>query len=433
VNALCRALVDECFGAAGDELVLGGVPASALAAAHGTPLYAYDAGILRRRLELLRAALPARVEIFYSVKANPNVEVIRTFVAAGAGCEIASAGELLRARAAGCPAERILFAGPGKQEAELERAVAAGIGEVHVESLDEIALLSSLAERAGKRVAVAIRVNPGAEARGGAMQMGGRPAAFGIDEEELGAAAEAVRTARGLILTGVHMFAATQILDAAVLAEQWRHAVALAARLAVLADIPIRTVDLGGGLGVPTFGEERPLDLQALGAAAAELLGRLPPALAGARFVLEPGRFLVAPAGVYLARVLRVKRSRGATFVVLDGGMNHHLAASGNLGQVIRRDYPLLNASRLHGEPALHARLVGPLCTPLDTLAREAHLPETRPGDLIALLQSGAYGLTASPVGFLSHPMPAEVLVEGGRAVCIRPRGTAEAPLSPLP
>ena len=433
MNALARALVAEHFGVQDGELAIGGIAASVLAAAHGTPLYVYDAGVLRRRLALLRATLPARVAVFYSVKANPNPAVIRCLVREGAGCEIASAAEHLRARAAGCAVERILFAGPGKQEAELTRVVQDGIGEVHVESLDEIALLSSVAARLDRSIRIAIRLNPTAQARGGAMQMGGQPSAFGIDEEQLAEAAAAIRAAPRLTLMGIHMFAATQILDARLLAEQWRHAIGIAERLAALSEAPVRTVDLGGGLGVPYFPEEPALDLRLLSAAAAELFSRLPPALADARFVVEPGRFLAAPAGVYLARVLRLKRSRGSNFVVLDGGMNHHLAASGNLGQVIKRDYPILNASRLEAETSLHAKVVGPLCTPLDALARDAHLPETRPGDLVAVLQSGAYGLTASPVGFLSHPMPAEVLVDGGDVVCIRPRGTFGNPIVPLP
>jgi len=152
-----------------------------------------------------------------------------------------------------------------------------------------------------------------------------------------------------------------------------------------------------------------------------------------ARVILEPGRFLAGPAGVYLARTRTVKESRGKTFVVLDGGMNHHLAASGNLGQVIKRDYPVVNASRVGEAASQAAAVVGPLCTPLDTLARDASLAPVRAGDLLAVLQSGAYGLSASPVGFLSHPMPAEVLVDGGNATLIRPRGTFEKPITELP
>ena len=428
-----RALAAELFGEASGVLTIGGVSVEALAAAHGTPLYVYDAAILRRQLDALRAALPEPVDIFYSIKANPTPHVVRVLVEAGAGCEIASAAEYLRARAAGCAAERIVFAGPGKGEAELAEVVAGGIGEIHVESEDEIALLGAIAAHAGRTVDVSIRVNPARAVAGGSMQMGGHPAAFGIDEERLADAAGRVRAEPRLRLRGLHQFAGTQILDAGVLLAQWRHAVELGAGLASITGEPPHTIDLGGGLGIPYFSHETPLDLAAVKRGAAELLADLPGALGSTRFIVEPGRFLAGPAGLYVAHVLSVKVSRGVTYVILDGGMHHHLAASGNLGQVIKRDYPIVNASRLGDAPSLAATVCGPLCTPLDTLARQAELAPARPGDLIAILQSGAYGLTASPVGFLGHPMPAEVLVDAGEARRIRARGTFAQPLAPLP
>ena len=425
------ALLREHFGVAGGELLVGGVAVSRLAEQFETPLFVYDAAVLRGRLEALRAALPRSVEVYYSVKANPNPAVVGVFVAAGAGLEVASGAEFLRARSAGCPAERIVFAGPGKTARELELVVSQGIGEIHLESDEELAALADLKAD----VNVSVRFNPGAEASGGAMRMGGRPAQFGFDEERLDEVIAAVRAHGKLRFSGVHMFAGTQILDASVLVGQWRHAIDVARRVAGLAGGPVATVDLGGGLGIPYFPHESALDLQAVRTAAAELFAAIEedPAFSGTRFILEPGRFLAGPAGVYLCRVLSVKRSRGTTFLVLDGGMNHHLAASGNLGQVIKRDYPILNASRPDDEPEADAVVVGPLCTPLDTLGRKVSLPATKSGDLVAVLQSGAYGLTASPVGFLSHPMPAEVLLEGGTPRLIRERGSFEHPIVPLP
>ena len=416
-----------------EPLAWGGISVAELARMHDTPLYVYDAAAIRRQLAALRDALCGRIDVCYSVKANPNPHVVRVFVGQGLGCEIASAAEYQRARAAGCPPERILFAGPGKGERELAYVVERGIGEIHVESGEEIAMLGAIGRRLGRDVDVAIRVNPRRAAAGGAMQMGGQPAAFGIDEELLEEAVALVAAQPRLALRGVHQFAGTQILDAELLVAQWRHAIGLGARLAALTGAPPRTIDLGGGLGIPYFAHERPLDLAALKAGVAALLADLPGALAGARLVVEPGRFLVGPSGVYVARVRAVKSSRGTTFVIVDGGMHHHLAASGNLGQVIKRDYPVVNASRADEEPTQPVAIVGCLCTPLDTLARGARLAPVRPGDLVAILQSGAYGLTASPAGFLSHPMPAEVLVDGGRAQVIRARGTFEAPLVQLP
>jgi len=426
------ALLREHFDVVDGELAVGGVPVSALAQEFETPLFLYDAAVLRARLGALRAALPKKVEVYYSVKANPNPAVVSVFVAAGTGLEVASGAEFLRARAAGCPAERIVFAGPGKTARELELVVSAGIGEIHLESDEELAALADLKADAN----VSVRFNPGAEASGGAMRMGGQPAQFGFDEERLAEVIAAVGAHGQLRFSGVHMFAGTQILDADVLVGQWRHAVDVARRAADLQGGPVRTVDLGGGLGIPYFPHETALDLEAVRTAAAELFATVDqdPAFAGTRFIVEPGRFLAGPAGVYVCRVLSKKESRGKTFIVLDGGMNHHLAASGNLGQVIKRDYPILNASRPDAGPLAEAVVVGPLCTPLDTLGRKVGMPEaTTSGDLVAILQSGAYGLSASPVGFLSHPMPAEVLVEQGAPRLIRGRGSFQHPIVPLP
>ncbi|MHC5043144.1 MAG: type III PLP-dependent enzyme [Planctomycetota bacterium] len=426
------ALLREHFDIVDGELAVGGVPVSVLVEQFETPLFLYDAAVLRSRLDALRAVLPERVEVYYSVKANPNPAVASVFATAGAGLEVASGAEFLRARAAGCPAERIVFAGPGKTARELELVVSEGIGEIHLESDEELAVLAEL----GAETNVSIRFNPGAAASGGAMRMGGQPAQFGFDEERLGDVIAAVAAQGHLRFCGVHMFAGTQILDADVLVGQWRHAVDVARRAADLAGGPVATVDLGGGLGIPYFPHESALDLEAVRVAAAELFLAVDadPAFSGTRFILEPGRFLAGPAGVYVCRVLSVKESRGTTFLVLDGGMNHHLAASGNLGQVIKRDYPILNASRPDAGPLAEAVVVGPLCTPLDTLGRKVGVPEaTASGDLVAVLQSGAYGLSASPVGFLSHPMPAEVLLDQGAPRLIRPRGTFKHPIVPLP
>ncbi|HEX5136669.1 MAG TPA: alanine racemase [Planctomycetota bacterium] len=410
------------------EMTVGGILVSELAREFKTPLYVYDAATLRARLALLRAAVP-QADVYFSVKANPNPAVISVFSKAGAGLEVASAAEYLRARAGGGKPERILFAGPGKGEEELRLVVEKGIGEIHVESREEIALLSKLGGSGGRGpVPVSVRVNPKADVSGGAMRMGGQPAAFGFDEEILDEVVRDICARPGLSFQGIHIFAGTQILDAKVLLAQWGRAMDVARRAAEVAGRPVKTIDLGGGLGVPYFGNESELDLAAVRAGAAEIFKGV-----SARVILEPGRFLAGPAGVYLARTRTVKESRGKTFVVLDGGMNHHLAASGNLGQVIKRDYPVVNASRLGDDATLSAAVVGPLCTPLDTLARDATLAPVRAGDLVAVLQSGAYGLSASPVGFLSHPMPAEVLVDDGRATLIRPRGTFEKPITELP
>lgn len=329
----------------GGALGVGGIPVADLAARHGTPLYVYDAEAMRASYRALSAALAGFAEVYYSIKANPNPAVAAVFVGLGAGLEVASAAEYVLARRAGAAPGRILFAGPGKREDELAYVLGSGIGEVHLESLEEIARVAAVAGRFGRPAPVALRVNPSAAAQGGAMRMGGKPSPFGFDEEEVDAVLERVAAEPSLALRGVHLFTGTQVLDADVLAAQWAHGLAVASRIAERAG-PLATIDLGGGLGIPYFPGDKTLDLDRLAAHARDLTAmvRTDPALRGARIIVEPGRFLVGPAGLYAARVVAAKVSRGARFVVLDGGMHHHLAASGNLGQVIKRDYPLVPA-----------------------------------------------------------------------------------------
>jgi diaminopimelate decarboxylase len=431
VPPLAGALLGENGWLRGDEMVIGGVPVGVLAERFGTPLYVYDAGLLRARDRALRRALDGFAAVYFSIKANPHPAVAGVLTADGAGLEIASGAEFLLARQAGCAPSRMLFAGPGKGAAEIDLVLRAGIGELHLEGFDEIALVARRAAALGVTQRVSLRINPGAEARGGAMRMGGKPSAFGIDEEQMAEAAAAVEAHPSLRLDGIHLFAGTQILDAATLLDQWRHGLDLAARLAALLGRPLASIDLGGGLGIPYHAGDGTLDLAAVSAGLPALAARkeADAGIARARVLVEPGRWLAGPAGAYIASVRGMKMSRGQRFVVMDGGMHHFLAASGNLGQVIKRDYPIVAPARL-GEPtAGDTWLVGPLCTPLDTLGRATPLPPLVPGDLVAVLQAGAYGLSASPVGFLSHPMPAEVLVEDGRARLIRPGGTFDAPL----
>ena len=423
-----RALIERHYARSGKTLVVGGVPAEDLAAAHGTPLYVYDADVLDRQLGLLRATFPPEFDIAYSIKANPCPAIVRHFVAAGLGLEVASAGEFYQSLQAGGSPERILFAGPGKTETELAYVLERGIGEIHVESEREAERLAAIAERLGRRAHVALRINPGPDAQGGAMRMGGKPAPFGIDEERIDPVIDRLAASSHIVFQGIHLFTGTQILDAAVLVTQYRKGLSIARRVVERIGRPLQTIDFGGGLGIPYFSSERPLPMDELkdGLEAVADEVRHDAAFRGTRLLIEPGRYLVGEAGIYLARVNDVKESRGKTFLVLDGGMNHHLAASGNLGQVIKRNFPVAIANRLEEPAGQPVDIVGPLCTPLDILARDVPLPPARVGDLVAIFQSGAYGRTASPLGFLSQPAPAEVFVRDGTATLARRRGTYE-------
>ncbi len=430
-----RVLVQKNFGVSNGELIIGGIGVCALAEKYGTPSFIYDKTVIGQKLLALRQALPSRFSISYSVKANPNLAVVRHLLSYGCGLEVASAGEFQLAMQAGCDPQDVLFAGPGKSPTELEFVLSNGIGEIHLESLVEAKRVAEISRRLSVRANVAIRVNPAAEAEGGAMRMGGRPAPFGVDEEILDDVLDTVLADSALHFRGIHLFAGTQILDADTLVGQYRHGLAIARRSAHRVGTPLHTVDFGGGLGIPYFSHEKELDLEEVRTGLAELFGPIEsdPAFAGTHFLVEPGRFLVGEAGIYLARVCDIKVSRGKKFLILDGGMNHHLAASGNLGQTIKRNYPVALANKLDSLAEDAVDVVGPLCTPLDTVARNVTLPRAEIGDYFVIFQSGAYGRSASPLGFLSHPAPAEILVGDGSDEWIAARGEITSFTIPSP
>jgi len=392
---------------AGHQLLVGGIAVDRLAARVGaTPFFAYERGLITERVTAVRSALPAGIHLSYAVKANPMPALLQHMSGLVDGFDVASAGELRHALDTGTPAARISFAGPGKTTAELAQGVAAGV-TIELESATELTRVRQISQSLGIRGRVAIRVNPDFTVRGAGMKMGGGPQQFGIDAE-LVPAVLADLAAAELDFQGFHVFAGSQNLHTQSICEAQRRAVDLVIELAASAPGPVRYLNLGGGFGIPYHERDRPLDIAPIGANLAELLvTKVGPRLPAARVVIELGRYLVGEAGVYLTRVIDRKESRGKTFLIVDGGMHHQLAASGNLGQVIRRNYPIAVASRLHEAPAETVTVVGCLCTPLDLLGTDVVLPRAQIGDLIAVFQAGAYGLTA----FLGHPAPAEVLV----------------------
>jgi diaminopimelate decarboxylase len=425
---LVAELTNRFFPPDRGTLTVGGVPVPELADCYGTPLFTYDRAVIETKWDLLRSALPADFSIYYSVKANPTQALLKCFLAKGAGLEIASGGEFCQAISAGCPASKIIFAGPGKTEAELDLVLTQGIGEIHVESLTEAARIASIATRRGVLAPVALRVNPLGEAEGGAMRMGGRPAPFGVDEESVEETVDQILAWNGLEFRGIHMFTGTQILSSEILISQYRKGLEIGRRIAVRLERPLATLDFGGGLGIPYFPHEHELDIHAVQAGVCSLMEevRRDALFRGTHFYVEPGRYLAGEAGIYITRVIDIKVSRGKKFLIVDGGMNHHLAASGNLGQTIKRNYPLAILNKLDRPPEEVVDVVGPLCTPLDTLARGVNLPRAEIGDLTGIFQSGAYARSASPMGFLSHKTPPEVLVENATHRLIRRRGDSD-------
>ncbi|MFK7965990.1 MAG: type III PLP-dependent enzyme [Burkholderiaceae bacterium] len=413
-------------------LTVEGVSVEDLANEYGSPLFVYSAARMRDALNQIRAATHQRVDLFYSIKANPHPAIIRVFREAGAGAEIASGAEYEFARRAGVQPDRIVFAGPGKSTAELAHVVKRGIAEIHVEAIDELERLRTIASNQETPVSISLRINPVDSAQGGSMRMGGKAIQFGIDEERIESVLATYQNDPWVTIKGIHLFAGTQILDADVLLAQWTHGLGLAKRVAQLLGKPLDTIDLGGGLGIACFPQEKPLDLEVIKSRAPAVFSILDdePLLTQARVILEPGRFLAGPAGIYVTQVASMKQSRDQWFAVTNGGMNHHLAASGNLGQVIKKDYPLLLATGVNRAHDQKVTVVGPLCTPLDTYGRKTPLPMPKVGDLIAVMQSGAYGLSASPSGFLSQPMAAEVLIDNGKPQLIRAAGSFENPVT---
>jgi diaminopimelate decarboxylase len=325
------------------------------------------------------------------------------------GLDVASAGELRCALDTPMPAGHICFAGPGKTDAELSQALAAGV-IIHLESRGELRRLDRIAQASGITPQVALRVNPDFELRSSGMKMGGGAKPFGIDAEQAPALLQEIRT-MGILCRGFHIFCGSQNLQPAALMEAHANSIALAQRLADTAALPVAMLNLGAGFGIPYFPGEQPLDILPIGEALDGALTDWRRNFPASRVALEMGRYLVGEAGIYVTRIIDRKISRGQVFLVTDGGMHHHLAASGNFGQVIRKNYPVAIGNKMQAEPREAATVVGPLCTPLDILASEMELACAGVGDLVVVFQSGAYGLTASPTGFLSHAAPLQVVV----------------------
>jgi diaminopimelate decarboxylase len=396
-------VVDNC-------LHVGGQPLTEIARQVGkTPFYAYDSTVMRAQVEKLRAALPPGIHLHYAMKANPMPEVVQYLAGITDGLDVASAGELRVALETGVEPACISFAGPGKSDADLRAAVASGV-IINMESAGEMQRIAALANAGGTRPRVAIRVNPDFELKAAGMKMGSGPKPFGVDAECVPAMLETLGTLP-LDFMGFHIFSGSQNLRAEAIIEAQSKTFELAFRLAQVAPAPVRWLNIGGGLGVPYFPGEQRLELAPIADNLARLLQAARERLPAAEIVMELGRYFTAEAGVYVCEVVDRKVSRGETFLITNGGLHHHLAASGNFGQVIRKNYPLCLGNRVAAESMEVVNVVGPLCTPLDLLGNKVVLPPAAPGDLIVIFQSGAYGFTASPRDFLSHPQPGEIFL----------------------
>ncbi len=412
----------------GSELSIGRVRISDIAERVSTPFYVYSGEALQERVHRVRAALGEETDIFFSLKANPSLALCQILAREGVGAELASIGELHLAQRAGFPARRVLFAGPGKTDAELEFAIQWGIESINVESVGELERIARIAAVRERCVRVCLRINPSEQVKGAQMRMTGGPSQFGIDEEQVPEVLERFKGHPNLRLVGIHVYVGSQLFDIPALLAHCHNVLRLAETVSARMGRPLELIDFGGGFAVPYFENSPEFDVEAFSRGYRDVLVRMSqtPSLAYARPVIELGRYLVAEAGLYVTRVIDVKTSRGVKYAVTDGGMNHHITATGNFGQVFRKPYPVAVLNRMNEPNNVLTNVVGPCCTPLDVIGQQLSLPEVVPGDLIGIFYSGAYGYSASSLGFLSHPTPAEALVYRGQLHFLRSPGSPD-------
>lgn len=392
------------------QLMIGGRTLASIVAEHGpTPCYIYDRQAIAARLELLREVMPAEISVHYAVKANPHVPLLRAMQTKLDGFDVSSGAEMGAVLNLAMPAADISFSGPGKSLAELSAALTHGVG-ISIESITEFERIKTLKQSINSSSRLSIRVNPDFELRGAGMKMVGRASAFGIDIDQLQALINNDPQATELI-DGLHVFSGAQSLVTDAIVDVHRSTFALAHELTERRGRAFSVINIGGGYGIPYYENDEALDIDAIGAELSALMGQYHGLLGEPKVVVELGRYIVGEAGYYVCEVTDIKRSKGELFAIVNGGMHHHLANSGNFGQVIRRNYPIVVGNKLGLPPAEAVTLVGPLCTPLDVVGRKVNLPKLELGDLIVIFQSGAYGLSASPSRFISHPEPVEIVV----------------------
>lgn len=388
-----------------------------------TPIYIYDAEMIKTKQRELKRSMLNRIEIFYSIKANPSLGICSIIKNLGCGCEVASMGELFIALKAGYLPYNIIFTSPGKSEEELEYAVLNNLYCINIESIDEAVLINAIAERYSKKINIAIRINPDFRLSGANIKMTGVSSQFGVDKLLLGELLKTLRTLENIKIIGLHVYLGTQILRSTSIINNFENILELAIEVSQTYKIELKFLDFGGGYGIPYFKNENPLNMVEIEKGIKKILEKYKDFLRGVRLVTESGRFLVAESGIYVTKILYRKECRGDTFLVCDGGSNHH-AASAFMGRYIRNNFPMhvLNSNN----EIEKVNVVGPLCTPTDIIGQKVELPKSGPGDYIIIENSGAYGLTNSPICFLSHLTPEEIMYVNGVAYKIRDKGTTE-------
>ena len=401
---------ESLFPTKDNELLIGNINLTQLAQRVGqTPFYAYDRQLLTQRVNKVRHCMPDELKIHYAIKANPMPALVHHMASLVDGFDLASAQEMQTALNTTMAVEHISIAGPGKRSEELSQAIAAGI-TIHVESINELEKIAQIEQDTGLQAHIAIRINPAFELKASGMKMGGGPKQFGIDEEQLPDVLKRIKTLK-LDFIGFHIYSGSQNLKAESIIDAQQKSLDLANKLTEHCPTPIRKLNIGGGYGIPYFPGEKPLDITQVGDALGKAMSNFKINQPETEIIIELGRYLVGEAGLYVSQVLDKKISRGQTYLVVNGGLHHHLAASGNFGQVIRKNYPVSIGNKMKNIAMETVNIVGPLCTPLDILGDKMLLPEAEIGDFVVVHQSGAYGYTASPHKFLSQPECVEIIV----------------------
>ncbi len=374
-----------------------------------TPFYAYDRSLLTQRMQHLRHYMPDALNIHYAIKANPMPALVQHMSTLVDGFDVASAKELKMTLDTGMSANNISLAGPGKQISEIKQAIAAGI-TLNIESKNELKVAAEQSNILGITANIAIRINPRFELKSAGMKMTGGSKPFGIDEEQLPDILKTLK-AMNLNFKGFHIFSGSQNLKAEAIIEAQQQSFILADRLSDYYPDDISHLNIGGGFGIPYFLKDKPLDIKIIADDLEKNMTDFKKNHPTTKIIIELGRYLVGEAGIYVCKIIDKKISRGKIFLIVDGGLHHHLAASGNFGQIIRKNYPIIIGNNIQNERKEIVNITGPLCTPLDILADNIELPCSNIGDFIVVFQSGAYGYSASPHKFLSQPDCIEVMV----------------------
>jgi len=410
------------------HIYLRGLDLHSLAIQYGTPLYIYDFESVKNKIGRLKRCLSDGLDIYFAVKANPNIKILKKMRALVDGLDISSAGEFRQVLKAGFSPKQLSFAGPGKTDDELKTIISENIGIINVESINEIKRVDSIAYSLRKKANISIRVNPKKQHNKFAIRMGGWPSQFGIDEEKCREVFQFIRRIEHCKLLGIHVYTGTQCLDEDTLIDNINNVLRMTIELFETTGYEPQIINFGGGFGVPYYKNQEEIDLDYVCSEISRkfIVFKRETGLAEVRGILELGRYLIAEAGMYITSVVDKKESRGKKYCVLNGGMNHHLAASGNFGQIVRKNFKIINLSNARNENKETITFVGPICTTIDVIGEQIEISEPEIGDCIAVLNSGAYGYTVSPLFFLSHDTPIELLIEGEHVTVIRKRFTSD-------